>query len=77
MSYRCRICEKKFDAIPENAVEVNHQSFYTTYRFPNGLVHDLRVVAQPTPQPEVERQEPEPKQFSTGTTAHAFRNLKR
>ena|SRR5467141_4046840 len=41
MSYRCRICDREFDTIPDTAVLLNHRGRNRVYRFIDGIVHDL------------------------------------
>ena len=52
MSFTCAICEQEFADIPDRAVELarrrrGRRSYL--YRFSNGALHDLRVVAGPKP----------------------------
>lgn len=47
MSYRCRICSKTFDAIPDDAIPLpspkySHGHLYVTA----GAVHDLKPVTE-------------------------------
>ena len=39
--YRCRICDREFDTIPDTAVLLNHRGRNRVYRFIDGTVHDL------------------------------------
>jgi hypothetical protein len=56
--FRCRICLRHFDVIPEDAVEIPVGSgrghAYRMFRFTDGSIHDLRakVVPDPSPPPQ-------------------------
>ncbi len=39
--YRCRICDREFDTIPDTAVLLNHRGRNRVYRFMDGTIHDL------------------------------------
>jgi hypothetical protein len=70
--FRCRICLRHFDVIPEDAVEIPVGSgrghAYRMFRFTDGSIHDLRakVVPDPPPPPEQLPQvvsKPQPKEI--------------
>jgi hypothetical protein len=50
--YKCRICSKNFDAIPDGAVEISATRRGARrgrlYKF-GGAIHDLRLVTKPKP----------------------------
>jgi hypothetical protein len=39
--YRCRICDREFETIPDTAFLLNHRGRNRVYRFMDGTVHDL------------------------------------
>ena|SRR6267154_2370749 len=57
--WKCRICSKTFDELPDDAIEIGrgHRGVYRLFKF-DGAIHDLRVVAK-KPEPPI-MVEPEP-----------------
>jgi hypothetical protein len=67
MRWKCSVCDREFESIPDNAVVISRGTLsrVVVYKFVDGVVHTLRKVKQKTPevrvQPQPTKQEP-PKQ---------------
>jgi hypothetical protein len=53
MSYRCRLCDRVFDSIPEGSIQIGgDRRVYVLYRFPDKTVHDIRLSAKIQARPD-------------------------